>query len=155
MAHEPGLHHLRDGAHRLLDRHRGVHAGEAVDVHVVRAQPLQRVGEEVLDRGRAAVDAVPASGGVAERPELHAQDAGVTGAAGERLAQEELVVAHPVEVAGVEERDAGVEGGVDRGQALRPVGGPVEVRHPHAAETHGRDPGAHPAERARVHSSSS
>ena len=79
VAHVAGLHHLRDRADRVLDRDRGVHAGEAVDVDVVGAEPLQRVGEEVLDRGRTPVDAGPAPLDVAQRPELDAQDVGCRG----------------------------------------------------------------------------
>ncbi len=43
-------------------------------------------------------------------------------------------MAHAVEVAGVEQRDAGIERGVDGGDALAAVGGAVEVGHAHAAE---------------------
>jgi hypothetical protein len=52
---------------------------------------------------------------------------------------EQLVVAHAVEVAGVEQGDAGVERGVDGGDALRLVGRTVDAGHPHAAEAEGGD----------------
>ena len=42
----------------------------------------------------------------------------------QRLADQHLVVAHAVEVAGVEEGDAGIERGVDGGDALRASAGP-------------------------------
>jgi hypothetical protein len=60
VADVAGLDHLRDGADRVLDRHRGIDAGGAVDVHVVRVEPAQRVGEEALDRGGPGIDARPA-----------------------------------------------------------------------------------------------
>src|SRR5689334_17345419 len=60
----------------------------------------------------------------------------------ERLPDEHLVVPHPVEVAGVEEVDPGVEGRVDRRDRLRPVGMAVEVRHAHAPEPQRRHLGA-------------
>ena len=46
---------------------------------------------------------------------------------------------HAVEVARVEQGDAGVERGVDGGDALDFVGRPVEVGHSHAAEANRRD----------------
>src|SRR4029079_9164240 len=57
-------------------------------------------------------------------------------AAGDRVADELLVLAHPgaVDVRGVEERDAELEGPVDRGRRLVLVRLPVPGRHPHAAE---------------------
>ena len=80
--------------------------------------------------------------GVAQGAELDADRDRVAVLAFERLADEELVVAHAVEVAGVDERDAGVERGVDGRDRLRAVGGAVEVRHAHGAEAEGGDGGA-------------
>ena len=40
------LHHVGDRADRVLDRHVGIEPRRAVDVDVVDAEPLQRVGEE-------------------------------------------------------------------------------------------------------------
>src|SRR5439155_482340 len=37
-------------------------------------------------------------------------------------------------IAGVDQRDAGVEGGMNRGDALAAVGGTIHPRHAHAAE---------------------
>ena len=54
VADVAGLDQLGDRADRLLDRHVRVEPRRAVDVDVVGAEPLQRVGEEVLHRGRAA-----------------------------------------------------------------------------------------------------
>ena len=51
----------------------------------------------------------------------------------EGLGNQELIVAHAIEVAGIEEIDAGIERCVDGGDALVPVCGAVEVRHAHAA----------------------
>ena len=52
---EAGLDHLRDRADRVLDRDPRVQPGRLVQVDVVGAEPLQRVGERGLDRGRAGV----------------------------------------------------------------------------------------------------
>jgi hypothetical protein len=46
-------------------------------------------------------------------------------------------VAHGVEIAGVEQRDAGIERGMDRGDALVAIGRPVDLGHAHAAEAKG------------------
>ena len=58
-------------------------------------------------------------------------------AAGDRLADELLVVAGAVHVGGVEERHAEVERAVDRRDRLGLVGWAVELGHPHAAEADG------------------
>ena len=46
---------------------------------------------------------------------------------------------HAVEVAGVEQVDPGVEGGVDRGDALGAFSGTIHAGHAHAAEAEGGD----------------
>jgi hypothetical protein len=97
------------------------------------------------------VDADDRAVGCAQQPELHADRDAVAIAPAERLADQQLVVAGRVVVAGVQERDASVESGVDRGDALGLVGGAVEVGHPHAAETDLGDPEAGRAERSHVH----
>jgi hypothetical protein len=66
VADVAGVDHLLDGAHRVLDRHRRVEPGRAVDVDVVDAQPGQRVGQEVLDRLGPVVGAAEAADGVAQ-----------------------------------------------------------------------------------------
>ena len=57
----------------------------------------------------------------------------------ERTRDQHLVVAHSVEIAGVEQVDAIVDRGVDRGDALRLVGGSVHPGHAHASEADRRD----------------
>ena len=63
-------------------------------------------------------------------------------------------MAHAVEVAGVEQGDAGIECGVDGGDALAAVGRAVEVRHAHAAEADKRDGWTCRAEFALFHGGS-
>jgi hypothetical protein len=63
-------------------------------------------------------------------------------------------VAHAVEIAGVEQRDPRVERGMDRGDAFAAVGGAIEVRHAHAAETDGGNLRAGFAEFAMIHAGS-
>jgi hypothetical protein len=46
-------------------------------------------------------------------------------------------VAGAVEIAGVEQRDAGVERRVNGGDAFGLLGGTVEIRHAHAAKADG------------------
>jgi hypothetical protein len=61
-------------------------------------------------------------------------------------------VAHAVEIAGIEERNAGIERGVDRGDALAAVGWAIKVGHAHAAKSDGRDFRAVGAELSILHS---
>ena len=135
VAHVPRLYHLRDGRYGLLDGYRRIHPGRAVDVDVVGAEPAQAVGEEVADRGRPPVGTRPGAGRIAQGAELHAEDHLVAAAPAQRLVQQQLVVAHAVEVAGVEQRHAGVQRGVDRRDALLAICRTVEVGHAHAAQT--------------------
>jgi len=134
VAHVTGLHELGDRADGLLDRHVRVEPRRPVDVDVVGAQALQRVRERRLDRRRPRVVSQPAPVRAALRAELHADQDVVALGAGERIADQHLVVPHPVEVARVEQVDARVEGGVDRGDALVAVGRPVQPGHAHAPE---------------------
>src|SRR5262249_40763107 len=91
---------------------------------------------------------------IAQRAELDGYLQRIAVAAGKRLADQHLVVAHAVEIAGVEQRDAGVQRRMDGRDALGAVCGAVEIRHAHAAEPECRDGGADFAEFASVHVSS-
>src|SRR5262249_39373425 len=59
----------------------------------------------------------------------------------EELPDELLVRAHPVDVRRVEEIAAELEGARHHGERLLLVAGPVELRHPHAAEAERRNAG--------------
>ena len=54
-------------------------------------------------------------------------------------ADQHLVVAGTVDVGGVDQRDAEVEGAVDGGDRLVPVRRAVPLAHPHAAQPLRRD----------------
>ena len=100
----------------------------------VDAQAAEAVGREVLDGRRARVDAdedAPSRARITA--ELHRQD-GLVAPAGERPPHQHLVVAHGVEVAGVDQRDARSQRGLDGGDALDVVGGAVDAGHGHATE---------------------
>ena len=145
------LHHFRDGADGLLDRDVGEHAARSVDVDVIGAEPTERVGEEVLDRRRSQVVAHNRTVRSPHEPELDADDRLLALPAAKCLPDEELVVPGRVVVAGVEQRDPGVERSLDGGDRLRLVGGAVEVGHAHTAEPERGDGEAACAEGARVH----
>ena len=152
-----GLDHLLDRADGVLDGDLRVDPARTVDVDVVGSQPPQGVGQAVLDRRRADVGAGmgPSSGRVALCAELHADHDVLAGALLERPVDEELVVAGTVEVGRVDQVHPGVDGGVDRGDALGLVRRAVQVGHPHGTETDHGDGGAGPAECASLHCSSS
>ena len=154
VAHIALLHHLADGADSILDRHRRVEARGAVDVDVVDPEALQRIGEEIAHGRRARIVARPSPRRVAQRAELDAEPVAVARHALQRLADQHFIVAHAVEVAGVDQRHAGVERGVDRRDALGAVGGAVHAGHAHAAEAERRDMRAGEAELAMLHDAS-
>jgi hypothetical protein len=151
VADVASLHHFADRANGLLDGHRGVDPTDPVDVQVVGPQPAEGVRERALHGRWAAVDPDHLAVGSTQEPELHADRDLFAVATPHRPADQQLVVPGPVVVAGVEQRDAGVQRGVDRGDALGLVGRAVEVRHPHATEADRRDAKAGRAERAQVH----
>ena len=101
-----GLHQVGDGADRVLDGHGGVEARRAVDVDVVDAEARQGVGEEVLDRrGAARRSRASAPSGPRRAPNL-TESRAWSRRPRQRAADQHLVVAHAVEVAGVEQVDA-------------------------------------------------
>src|SRR5204862_228427 len=81
------------------------------------------VGQRALRHGRAGVVPDEGTRRVPLPAELHLDEHALPAdPAAQRVAQQELVVAHAVEVAGVQQRDPGVQGGMDRGEALLVVG---------------------------------
>src|SRR5674476_1226263 len=54
MAHISRLHHVRDCAHRVFYGHAGIEPRGTVDVNVVGAKPLQRLGTDYIDIYRPA-----------------------------------------------------------------------------------------------------
>lgn len=70
--HITGLHHFGNRADRFLDRHLGVDTSGPIHVHMVRAQPPERVGKEVPERLGTAVEAAPVAVGFAQPAGLDA-----------------------------------------------------------------------------------
>jgi hypothetical protein len=104
---------------RLLDVDAGVRAVQLIEVYPVCLQPPQRV----LDGAHYPAARSPAAVGVFPHrvEELGGED-GVVAATLERFADDFLGLAGPVDVGGVGEVDASVEGGVDDADGLVVVG---------------------------------
>ena len=129
----------------------GVDAVLVVEVDVVDAQAPQRGLGGLLDVLGPAVEA--AGGGVvgvADDPELRGQH-DLVAAVGDGAADELLVGVGAVDVGGVEEGDAELEGAVDGGDRLVVVARAVELGHAHAAEAEGGDGRALEAQGACLH----
>ncbi len=105
---------------------------------MVDAQPLERISEEVPHRRRSIVDRAEATRRVAHRTELDAQLIAVARQSANRLGDQQLVMAHAVEVAGIEQGHVRIECGVNRGDALGAIGRAVHTRHAHAAKANDR-----------------
>ena len=150
VADVSGLRQLCNRADGLLDRDVRVEPCRPVHVDVVDTQPLERVRQRSLHGLRARVVPEPAPVGSALRAELHADHDLVTVPSRERLGDQKLVVAHPIEIAGVEQRDAGVERRVDRRDALGPVGRAVCAGHAHAPQRQARNLRPGGAELSRI-----
>ena len=151
VAHVARLDHLGDRADGLLDRDGRIESRRPVDVDVVRAQAAQGVREEVLDGLRSGVDAEPRPLGVAQRAELDAEEHVVAPPVAQGARDQQLVPARAVEVAGVEQGDAGIDRGVDGRDGLALVRRPVEVGHAHASQPDGRGRRARRPEPSRLH----
>jgi hypothetical protein len=82
--------------------------------------------------------------------ELHLDEYALPGDIAQRIAEQQLVVAHAVEVAGVKQRDAGVDRGVDRSQALTVISPAIDARHAHQAEPGPGHNRAAPTQRGRL-----
>jgi hypothetical protein len=123
-------HHLGDRPDGLLDRDGGIEPAQAVDVDMIGPEPTERIREGALDGRRAPVDPDDGAVGARRSPNLDADRDLIAVTPFERPADKQLVVPRPVVIAGVEQRDAGVERGVDGGDALGLVGRTVEVRYP-------------------------
>ena len=111
-----GVDELLDGAGDVLDRHVGVDAVLVEQVDAVDVQPAQGV----LDGGADVLGAAVQAGGAAAvegEPELGG-DHDLVADRSQRLADELLVGERPVDLGGVEEGDAEVDGGADERDAV-------------------------------------
>ncbi len=145
------LDQIGNGADGVLDRHRRVESRRTINVDIVCAEPAQRVRNKVANGGGTRVHPEESARRIALAAELHADDDVLALTAAQRIANQHFVGTHAVEVAGVEQRDAGVERGVDRGDAFVLVGRAVQVGHARAAEADRGNDRAGLAQLAGVH----
>src|SRR6185369_1744490 len=124
-----------------------------IEVDHVDAEALQRVGGEIFNRRRPAVESQKAPRKRPHGAELDAQEDRVA-PSGDGLADQRLVVAHAVEVAGVEQRNPAIESLGDRRETLRIVAAglrAVEIRHAHTAKAEGGNSGSMVSEVSDLH----
>ncbi len=131
--HLARLHQFAHRAHRILDRHRGIDAMLVVEIDHVDAEPLEAGLAGGLHIGRAAVDSVGAAR-LLRLAELGGEHDLGAPAAGQRLAEQRLVVAPAIHVGTVEEGDAAIERVMDDADRLGVVALAVGAGERHAAE---------------------
>src|SRR5215471_12628774 len=102
--------------------------------NMVDAEPAKRISEEILHRGGPSIIAQLVAGNIAQRTELHAEYDAVAVPARKRLADQHFVMAHAVEIAGVEQGDAGLERRMNGRDAFVAICRTIEIGHAHAAE---------------------
>ena len=138
MADLAGLDQCLHRAEGLFDGHGAIYPVLVVQVNDVDAESGQRriaglknvVGCPVDSDERAILSAlIPELGGNHD----------LIATSFDRLAHQSLVGEGPVHVSGVQEGDTAVERFVNRGDGLFIVTRSVELAHPHAPETFGRD----------------
>jgi len=147
VADVSGFDHLGDGSDGVFNGHGGVKTCGAIDVDVVDAEAFEGVGEGGFDGGGAGVKSEPGSAGGALSAEFNGEQ-DLLALEMEGAGDEHLIVAHTVEVAGIDEVDAGIDGGVNGGEGFGIVRRAVDAAHSHAAEGDGEDIGAGGAELA-------
>jgi hypothetical protein len=133
-SHLPLSHEIGHRAGRLLDGHRAIDPMLIIEIDVVHAEPPERGiagGFHVLGPAVLPDELSVRRAHVAE----FGREDHLLALSFDRLADQDLVGEWPVDVGRVEERDAEVQGPMDRRDRLGVVAGAVEVRHPHAAES--------------------
>jgi len=108
---------------------------------VVQAEAGQAVREKVPHRDRPGIHAEPIPIRAAQRPELD-RDQRLVATIAQRSPDQQFVVPGGIVVAGIEQRDPGIERRVNRRDALSLVGRAVEIGHAHAAQGQRKDDGA-------------
>ncbi len=104
------------------------------------------MGKEILDGFRPKVITLPDAAGIPQSAKFHAEKHAVARDGVERLADEQFVVPHSVEVAGIQQGDSGVDRCVQRRETFPAVCRTVHTGHAHAAESERRDRGTRFAE---------
>jgi hypothetical protein len=134
-----GLDELLDGARDVLDGHVRVHAVLVEEVDHVEPQASEALVGDLLDVIGLAIGAALLAVGREVEAELGGDDDAVADRS-EGLPHEDLVDEGAVELGGVEEGNAVVDGGAKQGDVRLAVGArTVGHRHAHAAEAEGGD----------------
>ena len=135
VADVAGLYHVGDGADGVLDRHLRIDPRGLIEIDIIGAQSLERIGEEVLGRRRTCVIAQALAVGIAHGAVFDGDEGALPPPAFQGFAQHQFGVAGAVEIGRVDQRDAGVERGLDGRDAFGIVGRTVAAGHAHASET--------------------
>lgn len=113
VPHVALLYEVDDGPDGVLDGHVGIETRRAIDVDDLHAEALQAVSDEVLHGHRVRICAGPRPVGAAHGTELH-RDLHPVATPLDGAAEKHLVVPLAVEITRVEERDAALDGAVNR-----------------------------------------
>src|SRR5580698_7131390 len=101
MADIPSLDELGNGSNSVLDRDIRIQPSGPINIDVVDSKPLQGIGQEVLDRPGARINSYPGTIRAAHSAKLYGEDSLVSPVF-QSPAKQHLIVAHPVEVAGIQ-----------------------------------------------------
>src|SRR5262245_64736937 len=109
VSYIPGLYQIGDCSNRVLDRNRRVETRRTVDIDMIHTKPGETVCYEVFDSRRPCVYPKPFAARSPQCSELYRQY-GLGAPSVNRAANQHFVVAGAIEVAGVDQVDAVVEG---------------------------------------------
>src|SRR5215207_7837548 len=130
VVHITRLHEFGDRAYGLFDGHVWVQPCGLVEIDIVGTETRECISQSSFYCRWPRVVANKRSLRVALRAELHLDEHGVSTPAAQRFTYEQLVMAHAIEITGVQQRDPGIQGRVDCRDTLRLIRRTVEIRHP-------------------------
>ena len=147
------LNQAIDGAGDVFDRHIRVDAMLVVQVDRLDLQSREGALDHACDVFRPAVEATPPSLALcARRPPEFGRDHDLTTERRQGFADERFIRVRTVDLRGVEERHATIDGGAEQGQHGVPVRNrAVGPAHAHAAKPHRRHVQAAPPKCALLH----
>src|SRR2546422_9637570 len=110
MSNVSCLNQVSDGAYRIFNGDVWVEPGRPIDIDVVGAEALQRLGQIVLHGHRTGVNAIPPPLRVSQSAEFDAQYHRAAVAASDCFPDQKLIVTAATEVGRVEQCNAGIQG---------------------------------------------
>ena len=136
MAHLARLYEFGHGSDRFFDRNIGIDAMLIVEIDHIDAEPFQAGLARRAHIRSASVDATHVGVGLAAKDAKFRGQKNFIAQTTNRSANQNFVVAVPVNIRGIKEGDAQFDGAVNCGDRLCIIALAVKFGHAHAAKAH-------------------